>query len=71
MIAPGRPHVRIWRGDVYIERVPNSWVLVSSKDEYDHWDDPAREYMIAKALKHGLDFDLPVKSGKDSDEISR
>lgn len=72
MDAAGRPHVRIWRGDVYIERVPNAWLLVGTKADYDEWDDPAREFMIAKALKNGLDFELPIKSGKDADnEVSR
>lgn len=59
MEAPEKRHVRIWRDEIYIERVPNAWVMVCQKADWDTYDEPARHYMIAKALKTALDFSLP------------
>lgn len=61
MEQPGLSHVRIWRGDVYIERVPNAWVCVCATEDYETLNDHERQFMIDKALKKGLDSPLPAK----------
>lgn len=72
MDAPGRPHVRIYAGDIYIERVPNAWVCVVSEADWKLMDEPARNYMISKALKKGLDCSLPLpKTGAPPEEEPR
>lgn len=62
MDAPGRPHVRIHEGFVYVERVPNYWVQVCLLDDYETMDDPARNFMISKAVKKAWDTQLPPRT---------
>jgi hypothetical protein len=57
--APGRPHVKIHEGFVYIERVPNAWVQVLDVDTWKTLIDHEREFMVSKALKKGWDTQLP------------
>lgn len=59
MEAPGQPHVRIYNGEIYVERVPNAWVYVGTAEDWKLWDEPARKYMTSKALTKGLDSVLP------------
>lgn len=59
MQQPGVPHLRNWKGDVYFERVPNIWVLVTSVADWSALDFSERMYMIDKALKKGADLALP------------
>lgn len=61
MLAADVPHVRIWKGDVYVERVPNYWVLVCSTKEYSESSEEDRKYLLSKALKTHLDFVLPPR----------
>lgn len=65
MDAPGRPHVRINDGYVFIERVPNAWVQVCLVDDWQTMNNHERNYLIEKALKHGRDTELPTKEGPD------
>ena len=59
MESPERPHVRVFKQDIYVERVPNAWVFVAKVDDWNAWDDVARRYMTNKALVKGLDCVLP------------
>lgn len=59
MDAPDKPHVRVYHGDIYIERAPSAWVMVVSAADWNTLNDPERNYMISKALKMGLDCLLP------------
>lgn len=53
MVAPEIPHVRLIDGQVYVERVPNAWVLVCSRETYDKLSDPGRVALIAWAVLRG------------------
>lgn len=59
MNKPGRPHVRIHEGFVYIERVPNAWVQVLDLETWKTLTVQECVYMIDKALKKGHDIELP------------
>jgi hypothetical protein len=69
MDAPGRPHVRVFHGDIYIERVPNAWVLVVAYAEWQTLNEPERNYMISKAIKTGLDSTLPSPQNSSPTEL--
>jgi hypothetical protein len=60
---PGKPHVRLYVGFVYVERVPNYWVQVCPIDVYETLDMRERKYLISKALKKGHDTILPSPRG--------
>lgn len=61
MEQPGRPHVRIQDGFVFIERVPNAWVQVLDLETWKTLLDHECEFMIDKALKKGHDIELPSR----------
>lgn len=72
MDAPGRPHVRIFSGEIYIERVPNAWVYVTSHDEWIELDERERNFLIVRAIKKELDGPLPLpKTGAPPEEEPR
>jgi hypothetical protein len=56
--APGRPHVRVHKGYVWIERAPNAWVQVVHIEEWRTLNEPEQNYMIEKALKSAPDCEL-------------
>lgn len=59
MLRPDIPHVRIYERCVYIERVPGYWVQVCDAELYKTFTPHECQYMIEKALKHGLERELP------------
>lgn len=59
MENPGVPHVRCYEGCIYIERAPGYYVQVVDAALYKTLTEPEQQYMIAKALKHGLERQLP------------
>jgi hypothetical protein len=67
MDAPEKRHVRIWRDEIYIERVPSAWVMVCTKPEWDALTEIDRNFLISRALQKGLDFELP-KHSQTSDQ---
>lgn len=59
MDRPDVPHVRVFEGAVWVERVPNYWVQVCDAALYKTFTAPECQYMISKAIKHGLEKSLP------------
>jgi hypothetical protein len=59
MERPDVPHVRVFEGCVYIERAPGYWVQVCDAGLYKTFSPHESRYMIDKALKHGLERELP------------
>lgn len=60
MEQPGQPHVRNFDGSTWIERVPNVWVQVCDAEFFSHLFPHERQYLIDKALKHGLEREFPA-----------
>lgn len=59
MNMPGVPHVRIYEGDVYIERVPSAWVKITSAEIWKTLQPHLQNYVVQQALKHAPDRQLP------------
>lgn len=59
MQAPDQPHVRAFDGCMYVERVPSMWVQVCDAELWTYLLPHERIYMLDKAVKHGLEKELP------------